>query len=94
MANKRTHAVVRGPKSRPIPAVRGLTERQAKGAVRDRRQRPYGSNTNWRTQSDSSLDRLPRGRGGLAGTGDAGTARAKSEERNKRQADARRRRSR
>jgi hypothetical protein len=91
---RKTHAVVRGPKSRPIPVVRGLTERQAKGSVRDRRQRPYGSITNWRTQSDDSLDRLQRGRGGLAGTGDAGTQRAKREEANKRQADASRRRKR
>jgi hypothetical protein len=89
-----TWAVVRGPKDRPIPAARELTERQARGAVRDRNQRPgmAGKGANWRVVRDSTLDSRPRGRGGLAGTGDAGTRAAKREEARKRAADRRRKR--
>jgi hypothetical protein len=83
---KSSYAVVRGSKARPIPAARGMSKRDATRAAASRRKRPgmKGKGAAWRVRKDSTLDSKPRGRGGLAGRGDAGTRAAKREERSAR----------
>jgi hypothetical protein len=80
-----TWAVVRGSADRPFPQARGMTLSDAQSAARDRSSRPGKSQrSNFRVVSDRALDEQSRGRGGLAGQGDAATRRAKAEERRKR----------